>query len=100
VLDDIRRAFLAAADLPHLLLDEALGARVATDAASLQAVVQAAITAGIPAPAFASALGYLDALGSPRLPANLIQAQRDFFGDHTYERVDAVGTFHTEWSRA
>ena len=52
---------------------------------------------GIPAAGFGATLAYYDAYRSPRLPANLIQAQRDFFGSHTYQRVDAKGTFHTEW---
>ena len=53
---------------------------------------------GIPAPAFASSLSYYDGLRAPRLPAALIQGQRDFFGAHTYKRVDGEGTFHTLWS--
>ncbi|MFV0427715.1 MAG: NADP-dependent phosphogluconate dehydrogenase [Beutenbergiaceae bacterium] len=61
-------------------------------------VVAGAATAGIPAPAFASSLAYYDGLRAPRLPAALIQGQRDFFGAHTYRRVDREGTFHTLWS--
>ena len=61
-------------------------------------VVVAAAQAGIPAPAFSSSLAYYDGVRAPRLPANLIQAQRDFFGAHTYRRTDRGGTFHTEWS--
>lgn len=52
---------------------------------------------GIPVPGFASALAYYDSYRTATLPANLIQAQRDYFGAHTYERVDKEGTFHTEW---
>ena len=54
---------------------------------------------GVPTPAFSSALAYYDGYRSGRLPANLIQAQRDYFGAHTYERVDKAGVFHTEWNR-
>jgi 6-phosphogluconate dehydrogenase len=55
---------------------------------------------GIPIPGIMASLGYLDAYRSAWLPANLIQAQRDYFGAHTYERVDAKGTYHTEWLNA
>lgn len=61
-------------------------------------VVTVAATSGIPAPAFASSLAYYDSLRAERLPAALIQGQRDFFGAHTYRRVDRAGTFHTLWS--
>jgi 6-phosphogluconate dehydrogenase len=54
---------------------------------------------GIPVPAFATALAYYDGYRRDRLPANLLQAQRDYFGAHTYERVDKKGTFHTDWIR-
>jgi 6-phosphogluconate dehydrogenase len=61
-------------------------------------VVVAAAQAGIPAPAFASSLAYYDSLRADRLPAALVQGQRDFFGAHTYKRIDKEGTFHTLWS--
>ncbi|MBT8239341.1 MAG: NADP-dependent phosphogluconate dehydrogenase, partial [Croceitalea sp.] len=54
-------------------------------------------TNGIPMPGLSNALTYFDAYTSSRLPLNLIQAQRDYFGSHTYERLDREGTFHTEW---
>jgi len=57
----------------------------------------AAIKQGVAAPAFSASLGYFDSYRQERLPANLLQAQRDFFGAHTYERVDKPGVFHTEW---
>ena len=60
-------------------------------------VVRTAVGLGIPAPAFSASLAYYDSYRSARLPANLIQAQRDYFGAHTYERVDMAGTFHSEW---
>ena len=59
--------------------------------------MQTAVGLGIPVPAISGSLGYYDAYRSARLPANLTQAQRDFFGAHTYRRTDREGTFHTEW---
>jgi 6-phosphogluconate dehydrogenase len=59
--------------------------------------VQAAVGAGLPVPAIGASLAYYDAYRSARLPANVTQAQRDFFGAHTYRRVDRDGVFHTEW---
>jgi 6-phosphogluconate dehydrogenase len=63
----------------------------------LRAVVSAAAQLGLPAPGLMTSLSYLDGYRSSWLPANLIEAQRDYFGSHTYERVDAKGTFHTVW---
>ncbi|MNW53998.1 6-phosphogluconate dehydrogenase, NADP(+)-dependent, decarboxylating [compost metagenome] len=60
-------------------------------------VIATAVTRGIPVPAFSSALAYYDSYRSERLPANLLQAQRDYFGAHTFERVDQEGTFHFQW---
>jgi 6-phosphogluconate dehydrogenase len=99
LLEPIRAAFSRRPDLPHLVADEALGKAVAEGAPDMRAVVQVAGRLEIPAPALMVSLGYLDGLRAGRLPANLIQAQRDFFGAHTYERVDARGVFHTEWSQ-
>jgi len=64
---------------------------------SWRRVVSLAVQYGIPASSFSSALAYYDSYRRDRLPANLIQAQRDYFGAHTYERVDKEGSFHTEW---
>ena len=61
-------------------------------------MVAGAAQNGIPTPAFSSSLAYYDGIRAERLPAALIQGQRDFFGAHTYQRVDKPGTFHTEWS--
>ncbi len=99
LLEPIRAAYARRPDLPHLVADDALGQAVAKGVPDLRAVVKAAGQMEIPAPAFMVSLGYLDGLRAARLPANLIQAQRDFFGAHTYERVDARGVFHTEWSQ-
>jgi 6-phosphogluconate dehydrogenase len=97
-LDRISEAY---ADDPDLISLLAAGyfrdALTAAQAGWRRTVVRAA-EAGIGAPAFSSALGYYDALRSPRLPTALIQGQRDFFGAHTYGRIDRPGVFHTEWS--
>ena len=65
---------------------------------SWRRIVAIAAGAGIPAPAFSSSLSYYDGLRAERLPAALVQGQRDFFGAHTYKRIDKPGTFHTLWS--
>ena len=65
--------------------------------ASWRKVVILATELGIPVPAFSTALAYYDAYRSERLPANLLQAQRDYFGAHTFQRVDRDGTFHADW---
>ena len=84
----------------NLLLDPALGETVIARQEKLRAVVRAAAEWGIAAPALMGSLGYFDAYRSAWMPANLIQAQRDYFGAHTYERNDAKGTFHTQWEKA
>lgn len=100
LLEDIRQAFAARPDLPSLLLDPTLGRAVAERQQAMRAVVGAAVALGIPAPALSVSLAYFDGFRSERLPANLIQAQRDYFGAHTYQRIDKPGTFHTEWEEA
>ncbi len=97
-LNTIRAAFERHPDLPNLLLDETLGQAVAARQTALRDVITFAVGRGIAIPAFFSALAYYDAYRSARLPANLIQAQRDYFGAHTYRRVDREGTFHTDWA--
>jgi 6-phosphogluconate dehydrogenase len=99
LLDDIREAFGRQPGLTNLLLDKHLGIEVAKRQNSLRAVVGAAAELGLPAPGFSASLAYFDAYRSALLPVNLIQAQRDYFGAHTYERRDMPGkVFHTEWS--
>jgi 6-phosphogluconate dehydrogenase len=97
-LNRITEAFRRKPDLPNLLLDEAFQTEVTRRQDSLRFVVQTAVSLGIPVLAFSSALAYYDAYRTERLPANLTQAQRDFFGAHTYRRIDRPGDFHTEWS--
>jgi len=99
LLEEIRSAFRARPDLPDLLLDPRLGKEAAARQEDLREVVKAAAGLGIPAPALSASLGYFDAVLSARLPANLIQAMRDYFGSHTYKRIDREGAFHTEWER-
>jgi 6-phosphogluconate dehydrogenase len=96
-LNRITEAFVRRPDLPNLLLDDQLGQAVAERLPAWRRVVQTATGLGIPVPAFSVSLAYYDSYRSARLPANLIQAQRDFFGAHTYERVDKPGIFHSQW---
>ena len=84
--------------LANLLLDPYFRDISENYQSALRDVVISAVTAGVPVPAFASAIAYFDGYRSERLPANLVQAQRDFFGAHTFERVDREGSFHAHWS--
>ena len=96
-LNDIRRAFDETPDLPNLMMEASFIKAMNSREAALRRVVALAAGAGIPVLSFSSALAYYDAYRSARLPANLTQAQRDYFGAHTYRRIDREGTFHTEW---
>ncbi len=98
-LDDVRAAYADEPDLPNLLLAPFFQDAVASRQPAWRRVIQTAIELGIPTPAMSASLAYFDSYRSARLPANLIQAQRDYFGAHTYERVDKEGVFHTEWTR-
>ncbi|WP_419183561.1 NADP-dependent phosphogluconate dehydrogenase [Serinibacter arcticus] len=97
-LNRITEAYERDADLPLLISDPYFASAVGDGVASWRRVVAGAAMNGIPVPAFSSSLAYYDGVRSERLPAALIQAQRDFFGAHTYQRVDKAGVFHTEWS--
>jgi len=99
-LDRIRAAFDASPQLPSLLVDEYFLDAVRGAQGAWRRVVATAVELGIPVPGFATALSYYDALRAERLPAALIQGQRDLFGAHTYRRVDAEGSFHTLWAAA
>lgn len=96
-LNDIRNAFTRNLDLANLMIDPEFATALNSRQASLRKVVSLAAESGIPVLAFSSALAYYDAYRSERLPANLTQAQRDYFGAHTYRRVDRDGSFHTDW---
>jgi 6-phosphogluconate dehydrogenase len=97
-LNRIAESYEADAGLPLLLAAPYFADAMSRAQAAWRRVVIAAAQSGIPAPAFSSSLSYYDGLRAERLPAALVQAQRDFFGAHTYKRVDAAGTFHTLWS--
>ena len=97
-LDKIRAAFERDPDLSNLLLDPTFGGAVQERQGALRRVIKLAVQSGIPCLAFSASLAYYDAYRTARLPANLTQAQRDYFGAHTYRRVDKEGTFHTEWT--
>ncbi|MED0685831.1 NADP-dependent phosphogluconate dehydrogenase [Anoxybacillus ayderensis] len=96
-LQKIKEAYDRDPALPNLLLDPYFKDIVENYQQSLREIVATAAMRGIPVPAFASALAYYDSYRMETLPANLIQAQRDYFGAHTYERIDKEGIFHTEW---
>jgi 6-phosphogluconate dehydrogenase len=99
VLEHVREAYHDQPGLANLLLDPQVAKKVMAHQEDLRAVVVAAAQLGRPAPGLMTALGYLDGYRSAWLPANLIQAQRDYFGAHTYERLDSPGIFHTEWTK-
>ncbi len=96
-LNRITEAYERNPELANLLLDDELGSAVAQRLPAWREVVRLAVEQGVPVPAFSGSLAYYDSYRSARLPANLIQAQRDLFGAHTYERVDKEGAFHTDW---
>ncbi len=96
-LDEIRKAFKETPTLPNLLLSSGMRAEVTKRIGDLRSVIQLAAERGVPTLAFAASLSYYDSYRSRSLPQNLTQAQRDFFGAHTYERTDMKGVFHTEW---
>ncbi|MEV0964846.1 NADP-dependent phosphogluconate dehydrogenase [Streptomyces sp. NPDC049910] len=96
-LDRIRTAFDTRPDLPSLLSDKQFAEEIGAAQDDWRAVVATAARQGVPTPGFSTALAYYDALRAHRLPAALTQAQRDFFGAHTYRRTDREGSFHTLW---
>jgi 6-phosphogluconate dehydrogenase len=99
-LDEIRRAFASKPAPTNLLLDSFMKKEVTRCVPNLRKVVGAAVSRGMPVLGFAASLGYFDSFRTAELPQNLTQAQRDFFGAHTYERKDAPGTsYHTEWEQ-
>ncbi len=97
-LDRIRAAYDADPNLPTLLADPTFAAAVNLAQESWRRVVTTAVRIGVPTPGFSSALAYYDGLRRDRLPASLVQGLRDYFGAHTYHRVDKEGVFHTDWS--
>ena len=97
-LNRIADAYDRDPNLQSLIADPYFATEVAASDAAWRRVVATAAYAGVPAPAFGASLSYYDSLASERLPAALIQGQRDFFGAHTYGRIDRPGSFHTDWS--
>jgi 6-phosphogluconate dehydrogenase len=97
LLGDIREAFRRDPGLGNLMLDPTFRDAMASRQDGWRHVVQTAVGIGIPVPGIGVSLAYYDGYRSARLPANLTQAQRDFFGAHTYRRTDRDGVFHTEW---
>jgi len=96
-LQKITDAYDKEADLENLLFDDYFKDITAKYQQAVRDVVAVAVQAGVPVPTFASAISYFDSYRSERLPANIIQAQRDYFGAHTYKRTDREGTFHYSW---
>jgi 6-phosphogluconate dehydrogenase len=96
-LDRIREAFTRDPNLPNLLVDPSFRDDLISAHHAWRTVVCAAVDAGVPVPSMSASLAYFDSYRSERLPACLIQAQRDCFGAHTYQRVDRPGVFHTVW---
>ncbi|MCP3724370.1 NADP-dependent phosphogluconate dehydrogenase [Paraburkholderia sp. CNPSo 3272] len=97
-LQKITEAYAKDPQLDNLLLDPYFRDIAANYQSALRDVVIQAVSAGVPVPAFSSAVAYFDGYRSERVPANLVQAQRDFFGAHTFERIDKPGSFHADWS--
>ncbi|MCA9115288.1 MAG: NADP-dependent phosphogluconate dehydrogenase, partial [Planctomycetaceae bacterium] len=100
-LGDIKAAFEKQPELENLLLDDFFSSAINQAQPSWRRVVSTAVQLGLPVPGFAAALSYYDGYRQARLPANLLQAQRDYFGAHTYQRLDkpVEETFHTDWIR-
>ena len=98
-LQKIKDAYDRDPNLANLLLDPYFKDIVETYQSALRQVITLSVENGIPVPAFSSAIAYYDSYRSETLPANLLQAQRDYFGAHTYQRVDKEGIFHTDWMK-
>mmetsp|Transcript_31308 Transcript_31308/g.43405 ORF Transcript_31308/g.43405 Transcript_31308/m.43405 type:complete len:513 (-) Transcript_31308:155-1693(-) len=98
LLNEINSAYQRNPGLSSLLLDENLADPMAVASSGLRSVVQRAVAAGVAASGFCGALAYFDAIRRGRCPANMIQAQRDYFGAHTFKRSDKEGSFHAKWS--
>ncbi|MCP8617301.1 NADP-dependent phosphogluconate dehydrogenase [Salirhabdus salicampi] len=96
-LQNIKEAYDNNENLPNLLLDPYFKEIVESYQHSLRKIIAVAVEQGVPVPAFSAAISYYDSYRTATLPANLLQAQRDYFGAHTYKRIDKEGTFHTKW---
>ncbi|SEF53595.1 6-phosphogluconate dehydrogenase [Halpernia humi] len=96
-LEDIFAAYEKNPELKHLFLDKNIQENISKSVSSIRKVISEAALKGIAIPAFYASMGYFDNFRNETMPANLIQAQRDFFGSHTYELIGKEGVFHTEW---
>ena len=96
-MEDIYTAYEKNPELKHLFLDENVHQSLIKSIPGIRKIVTDAVLNGIAVPGFATSLGYFDNIRSAEMPANLIQAQRDYFGSHTYELKGEEGVFHTEW---
>lgn len=96
-LEIIQKAFASNPGLKHLLLDTQVQSLLLKATPSMRQVISTLVSAGISIPCYTNTLSYFDALRSGRMPSNLIQAQRDYFGAHTYELIGQEGSFHSEW---
>ncbi len=97
MLEELYQAYNDDPELSNILLDKTFSVELSLNNEATREVLKTAINSGIPAGGIMAALTYYDAFRSSRLPLNLIQAQRDYFGAHTYERIDEKGIFHTHW---
>lgn len=97
MLEDFRKAYKRDANLTNLLVDAGIAKKVNKTQKDTRTVLMDAIKVGVPMPCIGACMAYFDSYRAARLPMNLVQAQRDFFGSHTYERLDREGVFHTEW---
>jgi len=97
MLEQIMQAYQRNSSLTNLITDNFFAAELSKRRDGIVQVIEFAMRMQVPVPVLSGALAYVDAYRSQWLPANLIQAQRDFFGSHTYQRTDKEGTFHTKW---
>jgi 6-phosphogluconate dehydrogenase len=97
LLGNFTNAFKLNPQLANLLLDKEIAGLLKSREDSLRKIINLAVSSKIPLPGMMSTIGYYDNYCSERMSTNLIQAQRDFFGAHTYQRIDKPGVFHTEW---
>lgn len=98
LLDDIQAALARDENLPNLMVDVEFAAALNARHMAWRRIVTLCIASGLPCPALSGSLSYFDAYRTASLPANLTQAQRDFFGGHTYQRTDREGNFHCAWT--
>ncbi len=98
LVDDMREVWTKAPDTSNMMTAQPFSDILKQSRSATAEMIRTAIESEIPAPALSSALAYFDGYRTARLPANLVQAQRDFFGSHTYERIDREGIFHTDWA--